>query len=112
MPIAPKPPKPPKSLSKESTAFFVKFCDEWETDDSIIAVLTKVCQSLDTAAAAAEEIRKNGGLTCLDRFGCVKIHPCVLAERAASAAAINGLKALGALKNAPEIKDRYASKVF
>jgi phage terminase small subunit len=106
-----KLPTPPKTLSKESAAYFTKFCEEYETDDSILAVLTKVCQSLDRAAEAAAGLKKNGSLTTLDRFGCVKCHPLVLVERAASAAAINGIKALGVLKDT-STEDRYASKVF
>jgi phage terminase small subunit len=107
-----KTPKPPKTLSKSSKEYFTRFCDEYETDDSIIAVLTKVCESLDRAAEAAAGLKANGSLTTLDRFGCVKCHPLVLVERAASAAAINGIKALGVLKNEPEPEDKYARKVF
>ncbi|MGZ5529881.1 MAG: hypothetical protein ACXWJB_14490 [Limisphaerales bacterium] len=106
-----KLPTPPKTLSKESAAYFTKFCEEYETDDSILAVLTKVCQSLDRAAEAAAGLKANGSLTTLDRFGCVKCHPLVLVERAASAAAINGIKALGVLKN-DTTPDRYEGKVF
>jgi hypothetical protein len=104
------PPKPPKTLSKESAAYFKKFCDDYEVDDSVVAVLIKVCQSLDRAAEAAAGLKANGSLTTLDRFGCVRAHP-VAVERMAALAVVNGIKALGVLKN-DTTEDRYAGKVF
>lgn len=105
-----KLPTPPKTLSKSSAEYWTKFCDTYETDESILAVLFAVCQNLDRASEAAAGI-KTTGLTVLDRFGCTRANPLCMIERQANAAAINGIKALGVLKNDTS-EDRYSNKVF
>jgi phage terminase small subunit len=102
--------KPPAGLSKKSAAFFTKFVDDYETDDPIIAVLTKVCEAMDRATEAAAGIKKLGLLT-KDRFGIDRANPLCAIERQSSAAVVNGLKALGVLKD-DKTPDRYEHKVF
>ena len=46
-----------------------------------------------------------------DRFGVDRAHPLVAVERQARAAVIDGIKALGVLKN-EKTNDRYSGKVF
>jgi phage terminase small subunit len=104
-------PKPPPHLSKKAAKFFEKFVDEWEIDECSLEVLIRVCESQDRADQAAAELKKNGSLTTLDRFGVAKAHPAVQIERQARAAIIDGLKALGVLKQ-EKTNDRYAGKVF
>src|SRR5467141_1346014 len=91
-------PKPPAHLSKSSAAYFKKFVDEYEVEDSHIEVLIRVCESMDRADQAALGLKKHGSLITKDRFGCERAHPLVQVERQARAAVIDGIKALGVLK--------------
>ena len=107
----PDGPKPPATLSKKSAAYFKTFVDDYEVDDSHIEVLIRVCQSMDRADEAAAGLKKHGSLLSKDRFGVDRAHPLVMIERQARAAVIDGIKALGVLKN-EKTGDRYSSKVF
>jgi len=104
-------PKPPKHLSKKAAEFFTKFVADYDCEDSHLEVLTRVCESQDRCDQAADELKRHGSLTTLDRFGVAKAHPMVQVERQARAAIVDGLKALGVLKQEKE-HDRYARKVF
>jgi phage terminase small subunit len=104
-------PKPPATLSKKSAAYFKKFIDDYEVEDSHVEVLIRVCESMDRADQAAAGLKKHGSLMTKDRFGCERSHPLVQIERQARAAIIDGIKALGVLKN-EKTNDRYATKVF
>jgi phage terminase small subunit len=68
-------PKPPSTLSKNSTAYFKKFVDFYEVDDSSIEVLIRICQSMDRADEAAAALKKHGSLLSVDRFGVDRAHP-------------------------------------
>jgi hypothetical protein len=98
-------------LSNKAQTFFKNFVSEFEMDESSLEVLTRVCESQDRADEAAAGLKKNGSLTTLDRFGCVKAHPLVQVERMARAAIVDGLKALGVFKE-QKTGDRYSKKVF
>jgi phage terminase small subunit len=104
-------PKPPSTLSKNSAAYFSKFVDFYEVDDSSIEVLIRICQSMDRADEAAAGLKKNGSLMSKDRFGVDRAHPLVQVERQARQAVISGIAALGVLKNSDK-PDRYEGKVF
>ena len=104
--------KPPSHLSKKAQTFFKNFVDEGEVDQSAVEVLTRVCESQDRADQAAEELKRAGSLTTLDRFGVARAHPMVSVERQARAAIVDGLKALGVLKQTKDDGDRYRKKVF
>jgi phage terminase small subunit len=104
-------PKPPTGLTKNSAAYFKKFIDEYEVDDSAVEVLIRVCESMDRADQAAAGLKKHGSLMTKDRFGVDRAHPLVQVERQARAAVIDGIKALGVLKH-EKTNDRYATKVF
>jgi phage terminase small subunit len=106
-----KPIKPPASLSKKSAAYFKTVIDDYEIDDAAIEVLVRVCESIDRADQAAAGLKAAGSLITQDRFGVVKVHPLVVVERMARAAVIDGIKALGILKN-EQPNDRYERKVF
>ena len=56
-------PKPPATLSKKSAAYFKKFVDEYEVDDSAVEVLIRVCESMDRADQAAVGLKKHGNGT-------------------------------------------------
>jgi phage terminase small subunit len=104
-------PKPPATLSKKSAAYFKQFVQDYEVEDSQIEVLIRVCASMDRADEAALGLKRHGSLITKDRFGCDRTHPLVAVERQASMAVINGLKALGVLKQ-EKTNDRYDGKVF
>jgi phage terminase small subunit len=104
-------PKPPTGLSKKSVAFFKTFIDDYEVEDSHVEVLTRVCESMDRADQAAAGLKKHGSLMTKDRFGRERAHPLVQVERQARAAIIDGIKALGVLKQ-EKTGDRYSGKVF
>jgi phage terminase small subunit len=104
-------PKTPAHLSKKSAAYFKRFIDDYEVEDSHVEVLIRVCESMDRADQAAEGLKKHGSLVTKDRFGCEKVHPLVQVERQARAAVIDGIKALGVLKQ-ERANDRYEGKVF
>ena len=106
-----KIPKPPTTLSKKSAAYFKTFVSEYEVDDLHVEVLIRVCESMDRADEAAAALKKHGSLMTKDRFGCDRTHPLVQVERQARAAVIDGIKALGVLKN-EKTNDRYDGKVF
>jgi hypothetical protein len=74
-------PKPPAHLSKSSAAYFKKFVDEYEVEDSHIEVLIRVCESMDRADQAALDLKKHGSLITKDRFGCERAHPLVQVDR-------------------------------
>jgi phage terminase small subunit len=105
------PTKPPTTLSRKSAAFFKTFVSEYEVEDSHIQVLIRTCESMDRADQAAAGLKKHGSLMTEDRFGCLRTHPLVQVERQARAAVIDGIKALGVLKN-EKTGDRYDGKVF
>src|SRR5580698_8247436 len=100
-------PKPPATLSRKSAAYFKTFVEDYEVEDSQVEVLIRVCQSMDRADEAAAGLKKHGSLMTTDRFGCDRAHPLVAIERQARAAIIDGIKALGVLKN-ERASDRYA----
>jgi phage terminase small subunit len=104
-------PKPPATLSKKSAAYFKRFIDDYEVEDSQIEVLIRVCESMDRADQAAAGLKTHGSLMTKDRFGCDRSHPLVQVERQARAAIIDGIKALGVLKH-EKTNDRYEGKVF
>ena len=104
-------PKPPATLSKKSAKYFKQFIDDYEIDEAAIEVLIRVCESIDRADEAAAGLKANGSLMSKDRFGVDRAHPLVAVERQARAAVIDGIRALGVLKNEKE-NDRYKNRVF
>lgn len=103
--------KPPAHLSKKAAAYFKRFVAEYDCEDSDIEVLIRICESGDRADQCAAALKKHGSLLSTDRFGCERAHPLVAVERAARAAVIDGIKALGVLKD-EKPADRYSNKVF
>jgi phage terminase small subunit len=103
--------KPPAHLSPKSKAYFKKFLDEFDCDDSSLEVLIRACESSDRADEAAAGLKKAGSLLVKDRFGCDRANPLVQIERQARAAFIDAIKSLGILKDEKKT-DRYARKVF
>lgn len=75
-----KLPTPPVKLGKFGKAFWVRVTAEFEVDEHHLDLLASACQQLDRAAAAAAVIAAEG-VTSKDRFGQVKTHPAVDAER-------------------------------
>jgi phage terminase small subunit len=53
---------------------------------------------MERADEARAGLKKHGSLMTKDRFGCERAHPLVQVERQARAAIIDGIKALGVLK--------------
>jgi len=71
--------KIPAHLSDEMRKFYKKLQSEFDFESHHLVILTKACESLDRAEQARKQVEIDG-LTTKDRYGTVKIHPCVKAE--------------------------------
>lgn len=86
--------KAPKHLSKEAKEIFNGLAADYSIDDIAgLRILRVACESFDRAQACRTAIDRDG-LTVLDKFGQVKPHPLIAAERDSRAAFLAGLKAL------------------
>jgi P27 family predicted phage terminase small subunit len=70
----------PKSLRKESAAFFDSVMKEYFLADHQVILLHKACESLDRIEEAREIIKRDG-LTFKDRWNTPKASPAVAIER-------------------------------
>ena len=86
--------KAPKHLSKDSKKIWRDILSEFSIDDAAgLKILRVALESFDRAQAARTTIDRDG-MTILDRFGTLKIHPLLSIERDNRAAFLAGLKAL------------------
>lgn len=90
----PKIPDPPRALGTAGMAFWEKVTTEFEVDEHHHDLLACACVQLDRAASAAAVIAEEG-VTTKDRFGQVKTHPAVDAERNAHLAFVRCQRELG-----------------
>ena len=104
--------KPPAHLCAKSKAYFKKFLEEFECDDSNLEVLIRACESSDRADEAAAGLKKAGSLLAKDRFGCDRANPLVQIERQARAAFIDAIKISWYFKRRKKKNDRNKRKVF
>ncbi len=88
-------PKPPSHLSKESRRLWVEIVKEYVFDDQAsLSVLVVALEARDRLAECRERINTDG-LTITDRFGQVRPHPLLSAERDARSGVLQGFKMLG-----------------
>lgn len=88
-------PKPPAHLSKESKRLWNEICAEFVFDDAAsLSVLQTALEARDRLTECRERINAEG-LTCTDRFGQVRPHPLLAAERDARSGVLQGFKSLG-----------------
>lgn len=86
--------KTPKHLSREAKALWRRIQESYEIeDDAGLLILTTALEAHDRMKQA-QAILDTDGLTVTDKFGQVKSHPLIPAERDARAAMLSALKAL------------------
>ena len=86
--------KPPKSLSAAARAWWGQLQREYNVTDSAgLLLLQAAMQAHDRAAQCSAAIKRDGDQVA-DRFGQMKPHPLLAAERDARAQMLGALKAL------------------
>jgi P27 family predicted phage terminase small subunit len=74
-------PKPPAHLSAEAKTLWRKLNSEFDLNDSASQVLLESALSAFDRWQSCRKILARDGPTVKDRWGVLKIHPCVGAER-------------------------------
>lgn len=88
-------PKAPNHLSKESKRLWTEIVKDYVFDDSAsLSVLVTALEARDRLQECRERINTEG-LTITDRFGQVRPHPLLSAERDARSGVLQGFKMLG-----------------
>lgn len=86
--------KAPSNLSRPAQRWFRKIVDEYSIDDDAgLLLLQTALESYDRMKAATKRIESDGQ-AIKDRFGQLKAHPLLAAERDARAQMLAALKAL------------------
>lgn len=86
--------KAPAHLSKAAKTLWLRIQDSYGIDDDAgILILTTALEAHDRMKQA-KSILDADGLTVIDKFGQVKSHPLIPAERDARAAMLSALKQL------------------
>lgn len=89
-----KTSRPPGHLTTEGKKIWTEILNEYSIDDAAgLRILRVALEAFDRAQAAREAINRDG-MTVTDKFGQVKGHPLLSAERDSRAAFLAGLKAL------------------
>lgn len=78
----PKIPKPPKWLGPDGRAYFKKIHTDFVVEPHQFPIVENAALQVDRAAQARAVIAVEG-ITTKDRFGQIRTHPSVDAERAA-----------------------------
>ncbi len=92
--LQPKLPKPPGKLSAESLQLWNDIVGDFELEAHHLALLGRALEQHDRALSARKLIVAEG-VTCKDRFGQLKPHPCIDIERNASLAFLRMTRELG-----------------
>lgn len=87
-------PAKPAVLSKESGELWRRLNRDYEFDDAQLVVLRETLEAMDRRRMATAQIKREG-MTIVDRWGQVKVHPLASVERDSRSAVIQGCKALG-----------------
>jgi len=66
--------KVPTHLSPKMKQFYKHVCEQYNLENHHLIILTKACESLDRCEEARKQLETDG-LTTIDRYGTVKIHP-------------------------------------
>lgn len=86
--------KAPDHLSKEAAKIYSDLACEYSIEDVAgLRILEKAGEYFDRAKSASEQIEKDG-MTISDKFGQIRPHPLLAAERDARAGFLAALKAL------------------
>ena len=81
-------------LSASAKAWAAKLAGEYDIRDAGgAAILNVAARALDRAEQAAAILHRDG-LTTVDRYGALKVHPCCQIERSARQSIITALRAL------------------
>jgi hypothetical protein len=92
-----EPPPPPAHLAEPERALWASAVADFDLEsDTALAVLTTGLEAHMRIAEIRHQIAVDG-LTILDKFGQIKIHPLLAAERDARAGWLAAVKALGLL---------------
>ena len=75
-----KKPLPPKHLRAATQRWWSDVVSDWTLEQHHVRLLTLLAESWDRSEQAREAIVADG-LTTMDRFGQVRIHPAVNVER-------------------------------
>ncbi len=87
-------PRAPKQLSREAKAWWAKLMREWEFGPDALLLLESVLEAFDRMRQAQAVLAREG-ITSMDRFGQLKVHPCALIERDSKALLLRYVKSLG-----------------
>ncbi len=86
-------PKSPKHLSAEAKAWWKTFVRDWDLDRAALMILESALEAFDRQRQA-QEVLSREGIVVKDRWGQLKMHPCVLIERDAKGTMLRKLAAL------------------
>lgn len=86
--------RPPAHLSDEAKKLWRKICAEYDFSDQAGLLILQTAMEAFDRMRGAQAIVATEGATILDRFGQVKSHPILTAERDARAAMLAALKML------------------
>lgn len=84
----------PKGLGAAGRRLWRVVCDGFELEGHSFETLMQACEALDRAEGCRAKI-EDEGLTVRDRFGALKPHPLLAAERDARSSFIRCLHELG-----------------
>jgi P27 family predicted phage terminase small subunit len=86
---------PPKHLSTDGRKLFSALQKDYHiTDPAGVKILTTLCEASDRARSCRELIAAQGVTVC-DKWGQVKPHPLLAAERDSRAQILQAFKVLG-----------------
>ena len=89
-----KPPKPPKTLSREAAALWRRLISEYGITDEGGLLLLGTAMEAFTRMREAQAALAKDGLVIRDSFGQIKAHPICVVERDSRAQMLAALKAL------------------
>ncbi len=91
---ATSPPKPPPHLKPAEAAMWRKLTNEHAFEDTASLALLKTALEAHQRSRQCRETVDKDGQTFRDRFGQIRLHPLISAERDARASFIAALKAI------------------
>lgn len=99
-------PSPPVHLSRAAKGMWRRLLAEWRIDEpGSLAILATGLESYDRYQCAREKLAVDG-LTFLDKFGQIKVHPLCAVARDAEAAFRSALRQLGLDKSPDDTPPR------
>jgi phage terminase small subunit len=89
-----KPPAPPKHLERPEQSLWKEIVTTYRFDDAAALTMLRTALEAHQRARRCRERIDADGEAILDRWGQLKPHPLLAAERDARATLLSGLKAL------------------